>query len=162
VRLDHLLSKECHRPLSKFGLRRNSPITTQLNTGYSAALAYRQMDVAAFDDFLAKRQSPSSTERSLRGAVGLSLFRFEGAALLPFVAMAGPGDVPTGAGSRPCLARVELRVSSPGSGRLRTVHGRTAHPVRALVGLLFSPGSLWLIRGPRSRCATLRARRSAP
>jgi hypothetical protein len=94
------------------------------------------------------------------GTVGLSLFRFEGTASL-----AGPGDVPTGsfgAGSRSCLARVELFVSSPGSGRL-SVPARggkgTAHPVRALVGLLFSPVPSGLCgrpgrdAGPRVRAA---------
>jgi hypothetical protein len=57
----------------------------------------------------------------------------------------GPGDVLfllAGASSRPSLARVELSVSSPGSGRLllsfcRRV-ARTAHPVRALVGAAVS------------------------
>jgi hypothetical protein len=90
------------------------------------------------------------------GADGLSLFRFEGAALL----WVGPGDVPTGVGqsttSGPGRAPRELpglRSTSVHAARvslgLPAGRRRTAHPVRALVGLQFSSSSLWLIRGAR-------------
>jgi hypothetical protein len=121
VRLDHLLSKECHRLSFEPFVRGISPITTQLNTGYSAVFIYRQMmSAASFCLTSVRRGEPALHGPVPARPVGLSLFRFEGAALcgVSSLVMSSPAPAPgVRAGSRPSLARVELRVSSPGSGR---------------------------------------------
>ena len=76
MRLDHLLSKECYWRLSNISFEGISPITTQLNTGYSVALASPADDLAAFDKELGEQRccslrstgsrSPPFTVRSLR------------------------------------------------------------------------------------------------
>ena len=132
MRLDHLLSKECRRPFV--------PTTTQLNTGYSAALAHRRMNrpPPMVTQWCSHRRRGRS-EPALHGpfparSTGLSLFRFEGVTL-----RVGPGDVPACASSAasgpltPCVPR-------PGS-RLRPAicAGRRARPRRALCSPLRIP-----------------------
>jgi hypothetical protein len=89
VRLDHLLSKECYWRLLGILLEGISPITTQLNTGYSVALALPADDLAAFDEEWSTQRCcrfvPFESKPAFHGPVpacasGLLLFRFEGVA----------------------------------------------------------------------------------
>ena len=102
--------------------------TTQLNTGYSVALVHRQM-ARPPSTTLSGSSEPAFHGSVPAGAIGLSLFRFEGATLC----RVGPGDVRRRA-IRPALFELSslelLGIESPGCGR-------TAHPVRAPVGRLF-------------------------
>ena len=83
MRLDHLLSKECYWRLLGISLKGISPITTQLNTGYSVALASPADDQAAFDEKCSGYCVSFAVEARPHGPVpadtaGLLLFRFEG------------------------------------------------------------------------------------
>jgi hypothetical protein len=82
-----------------------SPITTQLNTGYSVALALPADDLAAFDEEWSTQRCcrfvPFESKPAFHGPVpacasGLLLFRFEGVALRPglFVQVGRVGRIP--------------------------------------------------------------------
>ena len=106
-----------------------TPITTQLNTGYSGALVSPADESAASD----RRTSVRRPEPAIHGPVpsrtfGLSLFRFEGVALrVESLVMSLVGVVPL---------RVELVCAPRPAGRPRT----TTHPVLTVLRLQFSPG----------------------
>ena len=151
MRLDHLLSKECCQ-LSML-------TTTQLNTGYSGALVYRQMIGRLRTRCLHSRSEPAIHGPVPTGSTGLSLFRFEGATLCGSVPVTSPLRHPActfeSSPSGAPRARASFLLSCP---RVR-VPAVTTHPVRAPVGWLSRCAAVLVQRGSRPRralCSPLR------